>query len=112
LTMAESVQLPDDIQRRLNALKAIGALGVCAIYGWFAIVKDTQVPVLVFLDVAVHEVGHKLFSPFGDLVMLVMGTGSWGRDTSTSCTWPTGSPLRCGRSASSRGSSPSGSWRR
>ena len=74
--MAESVQLPEDIQRRLNAWKAVGALGVCAIYGWFAIVKDAQVPVLVFLDIAVHEVGHKLFSPFGDLIMLIMGTGT------------------------------------
>jgi hypothetical protein len=74
-SMAESVQLPDDIQRRLNALKAVGALGICGIYGWFAIVKDTQVPVLVFLDIAVHEVGHKLFNPFGNLVMLIMGTG-------------------------------------
>jgi hypothetical protein len=73
--MAESVQLPDDIQHRLNAWKAVGALGVCAIYGWFAIVKDTQVPVLVFLDISVHEIGHKLFSPFGDLIMLIMGTG-------------------------------------
>jgi hypothetical protein len=73
--MAESVQLPEDIQRRLNAWKAVGALGVCAIYGWFAIVKDAQVPVLVFLDIAVHEIGHKLFSPFGDLIMLAMGTG-------------------------------------
>ena len=53
--MAETVQLPEDIQRRLNALKAVGALGLCAIYGWFAIVKDTQVPVLEFLDIAVHE---------------------------------------------------------
>ena len=74
--MAETVRLPDDIQRRLIALKAVGALGLCAVYGWFAIVKDTQVPVLVFLDVAVHEVGHKLFSPFGNLIMLVMGTGT------------------------------------
>jgi hypothetical protein len=38
-------------------------------------VKDAQMPVLVFLDIAVHEVGHKLFSPCGDLVMLIMGTG-------------------------------------
>ena len=74
--MAESVQLPDDVQRRLNALKAVGALGVCAIYGWFAIVKNVQVPVLVFLDIAVHEVGHKVFSPFGNLIMLIMGTGT------------------------------------
>ncbi len=74
--MAESVQLPDDIQRRLNTWKAAGALGVCAIYGWFAIVKNVQVPVLVFLDIAVHEIGHKVFSPFGNLIMLIMGTGT------------------------------------
>ena len=73
--MAESVQLPEDIQRRLNTLTAAGALFVCAIYGWFAIAKNVQVPLLVFLDIAVHEVGHLLFSPFGDLVMLIMGTG-------------------------------------
>ena len=73
--MAESVQLPEDIQRRLNTFKAAGALVVCAIYGWFAIAKNVQVPLLVFLDIAVHEVGHVLFSPFGDLVMLIMGTG-------------------------------------
>ena len=74
--MAETVQLPEDIQRRLNVLKAVGALGLCAIYGWFAILKDTQVPILEFLDIAVHEVGHKLFSPFGNLIMLIMGTGT------------------------------------
>ena len=33
-------------------------------------------PVLVFLDIAVHEIGHKVFSPFGDLIMLIMGTGT------------------------------------
>ena len=74
--MAESVQLPDDIQRRLDTWKAVGALGVCAFYGWFAIVKNVQVPVLVFLDIAVHEIGHKVFSPFGKLIMLIMGTGT------------------------------------
>jgi hypothetical protein len=74
--MAESVQLPDDVRRRLDIWKAVGALGVCAIYGWFAIVKNIQVPVLVFLDIAVHEIGHKVFSPFGNLIMLIMGTGT------------------------------------
>ena len=74
--MAEAVRLPEDIQRRLTIWKAVGALGVCAVYGWFAIVKNTQVPVLVFLDIAVHEIGHKLFAPFGNLIMLMMGTGT------------------------------------
>ena len=73
--MAETVRCPEDIQRRLDIWKAVGALLLCAIYGWFALVKDAQVPVLVFLDIAVHEVGHKLFSPFGELIMLIMGTG-------------------------------------
>ena len=74
--MAETVRLPEDIQRRLNVWKAVGAIGVCAFYGWFAIVKNTQVPLLVFLDIAVHEIGHKVFSPFGNLIMLIMGTGT------------------------------------
>jgi hypothetical protein len=34
------------------------------------------VPLLVFLDIAVHEIGHKIFSPFGNLIMLIMGTGT------------------------------------
>ena len=73
--MAETVQLPEDLQRRLNIWKAVGALAVCALYGWFSIVRDAETPVLEFLDVAVHEVGHKLFSGFGELVMLIMGSG-------------------------------------
>ena len=73
--MAETVQLPEDIQRRLNIWKAVGALAVCAFYGWFSIIRDAETPVLEFLDVAVHEVGHKLFSGFGELIMLIMGSG-------------------------------------
>ena len=73
--MAETVQLPEDIQRRLNIWKAVGVLAVCALYGWFSIVRDAQTPVLQFLDVAVHEVGHKLFSGFGELIILIMGSG-------------------------------------
>ena len=73
--MAETVQLPEDIQRRLNVWKAVGAIAICSFYGWFAIVRDTETPVLEFLDVAVHEVGHKLFSGFGELIMLIMGSG-------------------------------------
>lgn len=73
--MAETVHLPEDIQRRLNVWKALGALAVCAFYGWFSIVRDAETPVLEFLDVAVHEVGHKLFSGFGELIMLIMGSG-------------------------------------
>jgi hypothetical protein len=74
--MAETVTLPQDIQRRLDVWKAIGALLVCALYGWFALVRNAQTPVLEFADIAVHEMGHKVFSPFGELTMLIMGSGS------------------------------------
>lgn len=73
--MRETVTLPDDIQRRLNIWKAVGALVLTAVYGWFAFVRNVQVPILGFLDIAVHEIGHKLFSPFGQLTMLIMGSG-------------------------------------
>ena len=73
--MPDTVTLPQDIQRRLDIWKAIGALMLCAFYGWFALVRNAQTPVLEFADIAVHEVGHKLFSPFGELIMLIMGSG-------------------------------------
>ena len=73
--MAETVQLPEVVQRQLNFWWALGALVVCAFYGWFSIVRDAETPVLEFMDVAVHEVGHELFSGFGELIMLVMGSG-------------------------------------
>jgi hypothetical protein len=69
------VQLPDDVQRRLNTYKACGALLLIAVWGWFALVKSDQTPFFVYLSIAVHEVGHVLFRPFGELTMLVMGSG-------------------------------------
>jgi hypothetical protein len=69
------VKLPDDIERRLTVLKAAGALLLIAVWGWFALVKNDQTPVFVYLNIAVHESGHVLFRPFGELTMLVMGSG-------------------------------------
>ena len=69
------VQLPDDVQRRLNVAKATGALLLIAVWGWFALVKGDQTPVFVYLNIAVHEIGHILFRPFGELTMLIMGSG-------------------------------------
>ena len=69
------VQLPDDIQRRLNVYKAAGALLLISVWGWFALVKGDQTPFFVYLNIAVHEVGHVLFQPFGELTMLIMGSG-------------------------------------
>jgi hypothetical protein len=69
------VQLPDDIQRRLNVYKAVGAVLLIAVWGWFALVKNDQTPIFVYLNIAVHETGHVLFRPFGELIMLMMGSG-------------------------------------
>jgi hypothetical protein len=69
------VELPDDIQRRLTTYKAAGALVLIAVWGWFALVQNDQTPIFVYLNIAVHESGHVLFRPFGELTMLIMGSG-------------------------------------
>jgi hypothetical protein len=69
------VRLPDDIERRLTVYKAAGALLLIAVWGWFALVKNDQTPIFVYLNIAVHETGHVLFRPFGELTMLIMGSG-------------------------------------
>jgi hypothetical protein len=69
------VQLPDDVERRLTVYKAASALLLIAVWGWFALVKDDQTPIFVYLNIAVHESGHVLFRPFGELTMLIMGSG-------------------------------------
>ncbi|MGH2679938.1 MAG: hypothetical protein ACRDG8_05565 [Actinomycetota bacterium] len=67
--------LPDDIQRRLDVYKAVGASLLIAVWGWFALVENDQTPIFVYLNIAVHETGHVLFRPFGELTMLIMGSG-------------------------------------
>src|SRR5918995_4558965 len=69
------VPIPDDIQRRLDLYKAAGALLLITVWGWFALAKGDQTPLFVYLNIAVHEVGHGLFQPFGELTMLIMGSG-------------------------------------
>lgn len=69
------VKLREDIERRLTVFKAAGALLLIAVWGWFALVKNDQTPVFVYLNIAVHESGHVLFRPFGELTMLIMGSG-------------------------------------
>jgi len=69
------VPLPDDIERRLTVYKAAGAVLLIAVWGWFALVRNDQTPIFVYLNIAVHESGHVLFRPFGELTMLIMGSG-------------------------------------
>jgi len=73
--LTERVPLPEHVERRLHVWRGAGALVLLALWGWHAFVRDTEVPVLIFLDIAVHEIGHVLFRPFGELTMLVMGSG-------------------------------------
>ena len=74
-TTREVVSLPEDLQRKLTLFRATGALLLCSAWGYFAFVQHTEMPVFMFLDIAVHEVGHMLFRPFGELIMLIMGSG-------------------------------------
>jgi hypothetical protein len=76
LSVRSDVALPDDLQRRLNLWKGVGALGLVALWGYFGFIRNAEVPVLQFLDIAVHEMGHKVFSPFSETTMLMMGSGS------------------------------------
>ena len=69
------VKLPDDLERRVTAYKAAGAILLIAVWGWFALVRQDQTPIFVYLNIAVHETGHVLFRPFGELTMLIMGSG-------------------------------------
>ncbi len=54
----------------------IGGIILITFFGWMSFQRGTTIPGIYFLDVATHEVGHWLFSPFGELVMLMMGSGS------------------------------------
>jgi hypothetical protein len=69
------VELPEHVERRLTVYKAAGAALLIAVWGWFALVEHDQTPVFVYLNIAVHETGHVLFRPFGELTMLIMGSG-------------------------------------
>jgi hypothetical protein len=75
-TRAHPVKLPDEIQFRLTMWRGLGALGLVSLWGWYGYIKGAEVPVLQFLDIAVHEIGHRVFAPFGEVTMLMMGSGS------------------------------------
>ena len=75
MDLRSRVELPEEAQRRLTTYRAAGAVLLIAVWGWFALVKNDQTPIFVYLNIAVHETGHVLFRPFGELVMLIMGSG-------------------------------------
>jgi hypothetical protein len=52
----------------------IVGLGICAVLGWFAFVRGINVPLLNFVDLGFHELGHLLTYPFPDVVTAAMGS--------------------------------------
>lgn len=62
-----------DSVRPWHYMATIAFTGICA---WFVFHVGQRPPGLTYMDVAVHEVGHVLFRPFGELTMLVMGSGT------------------------------------
>ncbi len=54
-------------------LATIAFAGVCA---WFVFRLHQRPPGLTYIDIAVHEIGHAVFRPFGEMAMLVMGSGT------------------------------------
>jgi hypothetical protein len=59
--------------RPWHYMATIAFAGICA---WFVFRVGQRPPGLTYMDIAVHEVGHVLFRPFGELTMLVMGSGT------------------------------------
>jgi hypothetical protein len=56
---------------RLGLLAGITLL---AMFGWFAFLRGTRVPLLGLVDLGFHELGHLLTYPFPDVVTASMGS--------------------------------------
>lgn len=63
----------DERVRPWHYLAVVALTVVC---GWFVLRLHQRPPGLTYMDIAVHEIGHVLFRPFGELTMLVMGSGT------------------------------------
>lgn len=59
--------------RTWHYLAVTAFAAVCA---WFVFRLGQRPPGLTYMDVAVHEIGHVVFQPFGELAMLAMGSGT------------------------------------
>lgn len=52
---------------------AAGVLFVLVI-AWFPFVKEAEVPLLDYVDLGIHELGHMLMIPFGEVVHFMAGS--------------------------------------
>jgi hypothetical protein len=59
---------------RANLLRSAMGIGACLLFGWFAFVRGTRVPILGGVDLGFHELGHLLTYPLPDIVTATMGS--------------------------------------
>ena len=57
-------------------MRAPAAAAVVLLLGWFSFVEDRRPPILGWVSLGVHELGHLLFSWAPELVMVLMGNGT------------------------------------
>ena len=72
------VTLPEDVQRRIDVWRGIGALFLVALYAWDAWKWNESFLPLHMMNMAIHESGHALVgtvSGHNELITLVMGNG-------------------------------------
>ena len=55
--------------------KSGAAAVVAVVLLWIAFVAGNRVPLLGSFDLGIHELGHLITSPFGDVMSFVMGSG-------------------------------------
>lgn len=61
-------------QTEIPLWRPLAGTVVCCVLGWFAFVRQTNVPVLALVDLGVHELGHLLTYVFPDVVTAVAGS--------------------------------------
>lgn len=52
----------------------LAGIAACCVLGWFAFVREVNVPVLALADLGVHELGHLLTYVFPDVVTAMAGS--------------------------------------
>ncbi len=55
--------------------KSGAAAVVAVVLLWIAFVAGNRIPLLGSFDLGIHELGHLITSPFGDVMSFVMGSG-------------------------------------
>lgn len=59
-----------------NTWRFVAGLGICLLLGWFAFVRGVAVPLLAYVDLGIHELGHLLTYPFPDLLTALAGSAA------------------------------------